>query len=124
MVGKDQGLLGPGSNGVSSGVEGEPLSDVIWVVVLDSKSQLISTNGFTVVKGSVSCHSRLDLEFESVLQWEWWELDGLSIDPPGLIEAVVATPPDGVPLVNISSSMDIEALSSIVSYISELSNPE
>ena len=45
-------LVGPGSNGSSSSVEDEPLSVVLWLVVSDSESILVSTDMLMPEEGS------------------------------------------------------------------------
>lgn len=50
-------LARPSSDGVSSSVEGKPLLLVEWVVVSDSKSELVATDVFVPNEGSVTWHS-------------------------------------------------------------------
>jgi len=47
----------PGSDSLSSGIEGPPLLHVGWVVVLDSQSELVSANVLVPEEGSISLHS-------------------------------------------------------------------
>jgi hypothetical protein len=47
----------PGSDGLGSPVKGPPLFVIHWVVVLDSHSELVSTNVFSMEESSVSTHS-------------------------------------------------------------------
>ena len=54
-------------------VECPPLSSVIWVVVLDSKSVLVTSNVLRGEESSVVSHCVLDLEFNSVSQWISWD---------------------------------------------------
>jgi hypothetical protein len=62
------------------------------MVVLDSQSVLVSSDVLLPVEGSVSSHSVLDLESDSVTKWIRWELwsSWLDVVGPGLVEAVVA----------------------------------
>jgi len=47
-----------------------------------------------------------------------WESEGSLVNVPGLVEAVVAVPEDDVSVVVVVSTMNIEALTSIVSDVS------
>jgi len=48
---------GPGSDSLSSPVEGPPLSVVQWIVSSDSKSELVSTNVLMPEESSSVWHS-------------------------------------------------------------------
>jgi hypothetical protein len=52
LVGNGVTLVGEGSDGSSSSVEDEPLSVVLWVVVSDSESVLVSTDMLMPEEGS------------------------------------------------------------------------
>jgi len=90
------GSSGPGSDGSGSGIEGPPLLRALWVVVLDSDSVLVSSNVLSPEQGSVSAHSRFDLESFSISNWVWWVSEWdlwLGIDEPSLVDTVVASVP-------------------------------
>lgn len=118
--------LGKGSNSQGSSVEDEPLSLVSGVVILDVSSEA-STLVISPVEGSVTSHSRFDLELDVVTEWVWWELDGLwhlSVNNPSLVSSVMAVPEDNVSVVTVSSSVNIKALASVVLDVSLVaSNP-
>ena len=48
--------FGPGSDGLGSSVKGPPLSVVGWIVVLDSESELVSTNVLVPEESSSVLH--------------------------------------------------------------------
>jgi len=54
---------------VCSSVEDEPLSVILWVVVSDSQSILISTDVFFPEEGSMRLHLGLYLELDSITEW-------------------------------------------------------
>jgi hypothetical protein len=83
-------------------------------MVLDSESVLVSTNMLVPEESSLGSHSRSDLESSSVLEWLSWPLNGSLIDPPSLVETIVAFVEDGVHVVGVSVSIDIKAESSVV----------
>ena len=56
LICEDEGLLGEGSDRLGSRVEGEPLGGIVWVVVLDSESELTTSDILGRVQGSVSSH--------------------------------------------------------------------
>lgn len=62
------------------------------MVVLDSQSELVSSDVLFPEQGSVTRHSVLDLESDSVTKWIRWESWSSSLDVvgPGLVETVVA----------------------------------
>jgi len=82
-----------GSDGLCSSVEGEPLSLVIWVVVLDLEIVLTSTEVSAVEDRSVFSHSGSNLEFDSGGKWLLSEFNTLSVDRPSLVSTVVALVP-------------------------------
>lgn len=63
------------SDGSGSSVEYPPLLVVPWLMILDSQSVLMSSNMLMPEEGSVSTHSRSDLESDSVIEWLSWPLD-------------------------------------------------
>jgi len=91
--------IGSRSDRSSSVVEDPPLLDVVWVVVLDSKSVLAVTNVLVPEQGSSASHLSLDLESDSIAEWVSWEVNSSSVDSPGLVGTIVASVPDGVSVV-------------------------
>jgi hypothetical protein len=124
LVGNSKVSSGPGSDSLGSPVEGPPLSVVEWVVSSDSKSELVSTNVLMPEEGSSVWHSGLDLELNSVGKWVSWVLSSSGVNVPGLVQSVVTVEEDGVSVMVIVSSVDIEALSSQVSDVSSGSSVE
>jgi len=108
----------PGSDSLSSGIEGPPLLFVGWVVVLDSESELVSANVLVPEESSVSAHSGLDLELDTAGHWLFWVCVGLEVNHPSLVGAVVALVPDGVSVLRVRVSVNIEASLSHVSNVS------
>lgn len=60
------------SDGSSSRVENEPLSLVPWLVIVDSKSVLVSTDVLMPEEGSSRSHSSSELESVSIFKWLSW----------------------------------------------------
>lgn len=105
------------SNGSSSSVEGEPLSLVFWVEVLDSK---VSTSG---VDGLSSLQLRSDLELNTILEWLSW-VDVLSlVSVPSLVQTVVAVVVLNPSVMSVLVSIDVEASTTIVSDSSSTFEP-
>jgi len=77
--------VGSRSNRSGSPVEGEPLLDVLWCVVSDSKSILVGSNMLFHEQSPVGLHHGLDLELDSIFQWVSWEFDSLSVWVPLLM---------------------------------------
>jgi len=78
------------------------------------------------VQSSVSTHLRSEYETSSISDWWVLVLDndlevGDLHDGPSLVGTVVAVPPDDMSVVMVMSSMNIKALSSIVSDVSSRS---
>ena len=70
------------------------------------------TNVLSPEEGSVSAHSRFDLESSGITNWVWWVFEWnlwLDIDSPSLVGTVVALVPDEVGVVSISSTLNVEA---------------
>lgn len=109
LVGDGVTSVGPGSDGSGSLVEDEPLSVVLWLVVSDSESVLVSSDVLLPVQGSEGAHSRFDLESSVVWKWLSWIGVGSLVDIPGLVQTVVAAPHDGVSQVSVDVSVDIKA---------------
>lgn len=112
-----------GSDSLCSPVEGEPLSVVHRVVVLDVGSVLVSSNVVLPEECSVSSHSRLDLEFDSISKWVWWVLHlvNLLVNRPSLVGSVVAAPPVDVSSLRVRISMNIKAIFAVVLDVSLVS---
>jgi len=102
LGGDDLVSVSEGSNSLGSPVESPPLSVVTWVVVLDSQSVLVGSNMLMPEEGSVSAHSSLDLELDTVSEWISWEVKWSSVDVPGLVSTVVALPPDDLVGVSVA----------------------
>ena len=84
---------------------------VVWVVVLDSESEITISDVLVPEDGSVSRHSSLDLESNSVSEWVSWEVNSLSVKIELLCIVVLST----VTILKVSSlgirSVDHKALS-------------
>ena len=106
------------SNGSSSSVKEPPLSDVPWLMVVDSKSVLTSTNVFMPEESSSVSHSCSDLESNFIVQWLSWPLLGSLVNPPGLVETVVAVVIDNPSLISVGFSVNIETFLCVVSDVS------
>jgi len=117
LDGHDVVSVGNRSNGLSSPVEDPPLLAVIWIVVVDSKSEISVSDMLSPDNSSVSAQSGLDLESNTVSEWVSWEVNSSSVKRPGLTHMVLA----GV-VVNVSSfsvgSLDLHTLSTWVSNVS------
>ena len=83
-------------------------------MVLDSQSVLLSSDVLSPEEGSVSSHSVLDLESDSIVEWVSWEVNSSSVDPPGLVETIVTVPVDDMSVVGVAVAMNIKALLTIV----------
>lgn len=57
LVSKNVASSSPGSESLGSRIEGPPLLVVLWVVISDSQSVLMSTNVFVPEESSVGSHS-------------------------------------------------------------------
>ena len=57
LVGNNEVSSSPSSNGLGSVIECPPLLSVLWIVVSNSESVLMSTNMFMPEEGSVGWHS-------------------------------------------------------------------
>lgn len=75
-----------------------------------------------VLKSSSRGHLGSDLELDTVSKDLLWILDSSLIDIPALVLSVVTVPEDDMSSVNVFTSMDIKALSTIVSDVSALSS--
>lgn len=112
----------------SSPVEDEPLFQVPWSVVSDSKSPLMSTDMLVIEESSSTFHSRLDLESDSISQWVSWELDTFSVELPTLMITILANIEHNVVAVIVSISAsnvsDFHAFLTSVSDVLSFSIPE
>lgn len=106
------------SDSSGSLIEDPPLSSVPWLVVLNSKSELVSTDVLVPEEGSLRSHSSSELELDIISEWLSWPGLGSLIDEPSLVETIVAVVEDHVSVVSLAVSMDIEALSSVVLKVS------
>jgi hypothetical protein len=123
LVGDTEGSSEVSSDGSGSGVE-HPLtlvSDVVvssvvsHIEVVDSQSELVSTDVLVPEEVLTAGHLRSDVELNTVSQWlsvGWLSRDG--DDLPSLVGSVVAVPPDDMSVVHVSSTMDIKALLTVV----------
>lgn len=102
-------LVGVGSDGSGSSVEDEPLSVVLWLVVSDSESILVSTDMLMPEEGSEGSHSRLDLELDVVTKWLSWVVVSLLVDVPGSREVVVAVVGPDLSHVSVDVRVNIKA---------------
>ena len=91
------------------------------LVVLDSQSVLMSSNVLSPVEGSVVAHLGSDLELSAIWKWLSSPVDVLLVDVPALVVAVVAVPEDNMSVVTVVSTMNIEALATVVSDVSSVS---
>jgi len=91
-------------------------------VVLDSNSELVSSDMLSVDKGSLASHLRSDLESHFVGKWLSWVSESSLVNVPSLVEAVVAVPEDNMSIVVVVSAVNVEALSTVVSNVSSRSS--
>jgi hypothetical protein len=91
------------------------LSGVLWLVVSDSQSELVSTNVLVPVEGSESCQSRFDLESDSVWILGLWPVVGLLINVPGLVNTIAAVPEGNVSPMLVLCTVDGQTFSTEVS---------
>ena len=95
---------------------------VSWMVVSDSKSVLVTSDVLTHEEGSVGGHSRLDLESNSVSQWELWIVVSLGVVVPLLVLTIVALIPVEVSVMRVVSTVDIKASSNNISDVLSVSS--
>jgi len=112
------------SDGSGSPVEDPPLLVVPGIGISDSQSVLLVSNVLVPEEGSVGWHQRFDLESSAIWKWLSWVDHSSSVESPALVSTIVAVPEDDVSVVNITFSMDIEALSTVVSDVSVSSSVE
>lgn len=115
------------SDGFGSSVEDKELSPVPWGMVLDLEHELTVSSLMGRHEQSSSSMLRSELESKSIS--DRWVLVGhdnserLSIDNfPSLVGTVVTVPEDQVAAIVVVSSVDIKALSSVVSDVSSVSS--
>ena len=101
-----------------SSVEGPPLLVISWLVTLDS--QVVSVTTIVVSDDESSSVSSVgsQLESDSISKWLGSVETSSLVDEPGLVKTVMAVPEDDVSVVSVGSTMDIEALSSVVLDVS------
>jgi len=113
------------SDGSSSSIEDPPLSKVPWLMPSDSELVGAVANVSSPVEVESSAWSHLGSELEQSAIWKWWVLvlnNNLEVrsldDSPTLVCSVVAVPEDNMTSVVIVTSMDVQALTSIISDVS------
>jgi len=121
LNGDDESSVTSSSDSSGSPVKYPPLSNVVWVVVLDSESVLVVTNVLVVSDSSSVSHERFDLEFDSISQWVSWEVNSSSIKEPSLTNLIVAIIPVGKSVVAVAISLGTETSSTWVSDVSVVS---
>jgi hypothetical protein len=100
------------------------LSEVTRIVVSDSESEGVVSNGLMPEEGSVSTQFGLELEFNTVLERLSWVSGALLVNEPCLVKTVMAVMPNEVHVLSVGSTPHIEALASVVSDISSRSSPD
>lgn len=100
-------------NGSGSSVEGEPLSSVLWVPLMDSKSESVSTDVFSVEHSLSTSHARSDLELNSIIEWLSWVYELSLVSSPSLVLASVTVVPNNNLVMTVASSM--KTFSTVVS---------
>lgn len=124
LVGKGKLSVRSSSDGLSSPVEDEPLLLVLWLGVSDSKSVLLLSNVLSHDESSSGLHLGFDLEENSISEWVLVVLDSLSVEVPGLVQSIVAVPEDDMSVVGVLATVNIKALSAVVSDVSSWSSVE
>jgi len=104
-----------------SSIEDEPLSSVVSLMVVDSESELMSTNVLMPEEGSVSRQSSSDLELSAIWKWLSSPDDSNLIDVPGLVNTIMAVPEDNMSVVSVRSTVNVKTFLSIVSDVSSRS---
>lgn len=99
------------------------MSLVPWGVVLDLQSVLLVTHVVRVNEDRSSLgHSRSDLELHTVGDWRSLvfnnNLEVNSDEGPALVGSVVAVPEDDASILSVATTVDIEALATVVSDVS------
>lgn len=117
LVGNNPVSVGEWSDSSSSSIKDEPLLVVLWCIVSNSKSVLLSTNVLVPEESSEVSHSRFNLESNSIGEWLSWVSESSLVNDPSLIESVMAVPVDNMSVVNVSSSMYIKAHLSVESNV-------
>jgi len=87
-------------------------------VVLDSNSELVSSNVLSVDEGSLGFHLGSDLESHLVTKWLFWVGESSLVNVPSLVETVVAVPEDNVSVVVVVSTVNVQTFSTVVSNVS------
>jgi hypothetical protein len=116
-----------GSDGSSSSIEGPPLIPSPWLMVLDSELMLVVASLSCVhVESSSSAHSRSELELNSIFKrWVFVFDDDSEVrnlnELPSLVGTVVAVPENDMSVVRVVTTMNVEALTTVVSDVSSVS---
>jgi len=127
LVGDGVVSHGSGSDGSSSLIKSP---DVVLDTILeggDSESVVLGDSSDlsgVVVKNSVSWEDGSDDEGGAVSDWVSWCVEALSADIPDLVLTVMAVVPLEWSLVGESSSVNVEALSSLVPEVLSLASEE
>lgn len=90
-----------GSDGFCSSVEDEPLLWIMWHVVLDSQLVLSATDVVVIEDRPSVAHSGSQLELDAIIKRLLVEKTSLLVNPPGLVLAVMARPPDNMSVVSV-----------------------
>lgn len=106
------------SDGLGSSVVGEMLASVIWIKVHNSDVLLVTISVLSNTGSETSVDLGSDGKSDTVTSWPFWSIDALSIDVPGLVETVVASPEDDVSSVVIVTSVNIKASNTSISDVS------
>lgn len=128
LVGQGEFSIRGSSNGSGSVIEDEPLLVVPWHVVSDSQSVLVVTDVLVSEQSSVSAHSGLNLELNSVFEWvALWNSNTLGVNSPSLSSVVLVPPPGHGCFVCISPSMwgkhDVAPVLDVLGSVEEGSLP-
>lgn len=97
----------------------------LGIEVVDSESELVAANVLVPEEVLASSHGRSDVELDSILKWlsvAWLSSNG--VDSPSLVGTIVAVPPDNMSVVSIDTTVNIKALTTIVSNVSSVASIE
>ena len=97
----------------------------LGVEVVDSESELLSTDVLVPEEVLARSHVGSDVELDSVSQWlsVGW-LSGNGSDSPSLVGTIVAVPPDDMSVVGIDSTVNIKAFVGSVSDVLSVASVE
>lgn len=128
LVGQGEFSIRGSSNGSGSVIEDEPLLVVPWHVVSDSQSVLVVTDVLVSEQSSVSAHSGLNLELNSVFEWvALWNSNTLGVNSPSLSSVVLVPPPGEVVSVSVCEAVwsqhDVAPVLDVLGSVVESSLP-